>query len=86
MSFSATQPKSTLKRAAVLAIAGAILSTMAMASGAEAARSHRQPSAASDDFGGPAPSPAYQPRSNGACLQDEGQGRFSPCESGGAGN
>jgi hypothetical protein len=81
MSIFAIQAKSTFKRVATIAIAGAILSTMAMASGAQAARMHRQPPAAGEGYDAvPAPSPYYHPQ--GQCMLDEGQGRFMPCDGG----
>jgi hypothetical protein len=82
MSIFAIQPKTTFKGAAVIAIAGAILSTVAMTSGAEAARVHRQPPAASDGYDAPPPAAMPYYRNNGQCMLDEGQGRFTPCDSG----
>jgi hypothetical protein len=69
---------SRFKRIAAFAAAGAILSTLAIASTAEAARVYRP----SNGYGA-APDYPYTPRFNGQCMTDEGQGRFYPCDSNG---
>ena len=84
MSIFASRSKTTFKHAAVFAAAAAILSSMAIASSAEAARVHRHRPAASSGYDA-TPDRAYAPRFNGQCMTDEGQGRFFPCDSDGNG-
>jgi hypothetical protein len=74
----------TFKRVAAFAAAAAILSSMAIASTAEAARVYRQPPAG-EGYGAPR-DPAYWPGYNRQCMTDEGQGRFYPCDSNGEAN
>jgi hypothetical protein len=82
MSIFASRSATTFKRVAAFAAAGAILSTVAIASTAQAARVHRYQPAASDGYGA-TPDRAYTPRFNGQCMTDEGQGRFYPCDGNG---
>ena len=82
MSIFASPTKTRFKRIAAFAAAGAILSSLAIASTAEAARVHRHQPAASSGYGA-APDRTYAPRYNGQCVTDEGQGRFYPCDGNG---
>lgn len=84
MTILATSRTSALARGVALAaIAGAMVSIMATNSWAQK-RSHRNaaPAMASEPIRGDQPVPNYI-RPPGQCVQDEGQGRFTPCDGGG---
>jgi hypothetical protein len=86
MRIFVTRPASsaTFKSAATIAIAGAMVCAVASASSAETYRSHRGHEMTSEPYEGYAREPSYIGRPWGQCLQDEGQGRFTPCDAGGA--
>jgi hypothetical protein len=84
MKILATPRTSALVKAAALAaISGAIVSTMATASWAQTRQHRNAVPAASDTLHGGNASAPTNVRPSGQCLQDEGQGRFTPCDGGG---
>jgi hypothetical protein len=67
----------------MIAVASAVLAAATMPA-AEAAK-HRRAAPAVEEQG-VVPGPDYAARPSGPCRQDEGQGRFTPCDGGGDAN